>query len=121
MNARQAAPSPRARSAALSFAMLIAGACGQQERENFSSTLQVPAKAGDGYRLVKTTDSRQAITHISVGGNFVFFEIPWRGLYQMPKYGGDVTAVDRDTNAMFYGLVSSGSELLWLKSHFDSH
>lgn len=113
--------SARAHSAALSFAVLIAGGCGQQEGENFSSNLQVPQKPGDGYGLVRTIDDRHVIGHISVGGNFVFFEIPWQGLYQMPKYGGNVTAVDRDTKAEFFGVVASGSELLWLKSHFDSN
>jgi len=121
MNARQAIRSARAGFTALSVAVLVAGGCGQEEGVSFSSTLEAPAKPGDGYRLVSTSDDRDQINHISVSGNSLFFEVPWQGLFQMPKYGGDVTAVDRDTHAMFSGLASSGGELLWLKSHFDSH
>ena len=102
------------------LAVLLAG-CEQGEPAIVSSTLQVPPNPGDGYGLVKTSDSQSVIRHLGVAGNSLFFEIPWQGLYGMPKYGGNVTAVDRDTKADFRGLVTFGDDLLWLKSHFDSN
>jgi len=100
---------------------VVVASCGQEKEDSFSSTLQVPARPGDGYGLLRTSDSLHIIRHISVAGDSLFFEIPWHGLYSMPKYGGEVIPVDHDTNAEFYGLAASGNQLLWLKAHFDSH
>ena len=103
------------------LAVLGASACGEQQPEGISSTLQAPARPGDAYGLVKTLDYYHVISHIAVGGNSLFFGMPRHGVYGMPKYGGDVTAVERDTNADQLGLVISGDKLLWLKARFDSN
>ena len=96
------------------LAALIAG-CGNPAPTIVSSTLQEPAKPGDGYGLVKTTDDRHVILHLETAENTLFFEIPWQGVYAMPKYGGDIATIDRDTKADFMGLAVSGDQIVWLK------
>jgi hypothetical protein len=105
---------------AASLAVLLAG-CGQAEPLIVSSTLQEPAKPGDGYGLVKTSDARHDIRRLAVAGNSLFFQIAWDGMYSMPKYGGAIASVDRDTKADFLGLATSGDTVLWLKAHLDSN
>lgn len=117
MIASRLAPFVRVRLAAAALAVLCAAGCGQQAPEDLSATLLLPTSPGDGYGLVKTADSLHDIRNVRVAGNSLFFEIPWQGLYAMPKYGGDITAVDRDPAADFFGLATTGDTVLWLKAH----
>jgi hypothetical protein len=37
---------------------------------------------------------RRQFNQMAVAGNFLYFNIPWYGVYRMPKYGGEVYPIE---------------------------
>lgn len=98
------------------FSVLVA--CSQPQSDGVSSTLEGPTNPGDGYSLLRVADNEHTIEHIAVSGDYLFFTMSWHGVYAMPKYGGDVIAIDADSNAEELGLVASPSDVVWVKARF---
>jgi len=101
--------------------MAMATGCDQPPSQGFSSTLQAPAKPGDGYSLLRASDSEHMVERIAVKGDYLYFTMFWHGVYAMPKYGGEVRGIDTDSSAEDSALAASATDVVWIKSHFDSH
>ena len=112
---------PLARWALLGALAAATAGCGQAGEQGFSSTLETPANPGDGYSLVRVADSEHLIEHIAVTGDYLFFSMFWHGVYAMPRYGGDVTPVDTDTNAEDIALAASPTDVVWIKARFGAN
>src|SRR5437870_1495228 len=53
---------------------------------------------------------------MAVSGNFLYFNIPWHGVFRMPKYGGDVSPIEEaNGNEDFRGIAVNDTDVFWAK------
>src|SRR5262249_33437660 len=71
--------------------------------------------------LVELTDQTHQIFAMALSANYVYFAVPWAGLYRMPKYGGDVFAVQEDAHGLFDQVATNGGHVFWDYVTFDEH
>ena len=101
-------------------ALLATAACGQDSPyERIDSSLKTPLKPGEAYSLARITDDRYWISSIAVSDNYLFLATSWQGVYRLPKYGGALTAVEEDSNAV--NLVTANRDtVFWNRTTFGS-
>lgn len=57
---------------------------------------------------------------IALSEDYVYF-VAWRnGVYRIPKYGGEVVAIEEDTSAFFYYVAANASTVVWVRAPYDA-
>jgi len=76
---------------------------------------------GEAGTLLELNDDRHWIRDIVVSDNYLFVAVAWAGLYRMPKYGGDIVAVEEDPNSDYGHVATDGERVYWNHNEFDSN
>ena len=96
-------------------------ACGAEPATlQLHSHISSGPRPGEAGTLLELGDPRQSIRAIALSSNYVYFAVDWAGVYRMPKYGGDIAALQEDRNALFRHLATDADRVYWDHITFPS-
>jgi hypothetical protein len=117
---------------ALALLMPMATACSEAEKESgnppstepeaivgYNVTLRPPVEPGKPYTLISGLDPEHEIDDLGVSGDYVFFATSGQGVYRLPKYGGQLQAVELDRKAHTVGIAGNATEVFWLHDGYE--
>jgi len=111
----------------LTLFVIAAAGCGGEPPfypPKFRTSLNVQGSGQQRTFLIGLDDPeyRHQFDQMAVAGNFLYFNIPWYGVYRMPKYGGEVQPIE-EANGIedFRGIATNETDVYWARmSSFGS-
>jgi hypothetical protein len=99
--------------------ILSAGCRGAPPAMRWDANVSTPRSPGDATVLVRTRPLG-FLARIAVDGNHLYFSSRWDGVYEMPRYGGEVVTLEADAHKDFDPLTASAAGgVVWLSVAFD--
>jgi hypothetical protein len=95
-------------------------ACSDPSTLQIHSHVETQLQPGQSATLVELQDDRHWFGAIALSENYLFFTVAWAGVYRMPKYGGDIVALEEDPSSDFGHVVTDGERVYWNHNQFDS-
>jgi hypothetical protein len=94
-------------------------ACSDPPTLRIHSEVSTHLQPGESGTLVQI-DDRHWIEEMALSDNYLFFAVAWSGVYRMPKYGGDIVALEEDPHGQFYHVATEGDRVYWIHVTFDA-
>jgi len=111
----------------LTLFVMAAVSCGEgppRHPTTFRTSLDVEAAGAQRTFLIGLDDPERwhNLDQMAVAGNFLYFNVPWSGVYRMPKYGGEIHPIEQaDGVEDFRGIATNDTDLYWARlSDFGS-
>ncbi|HEX2659132.1 MAG TPA: hypothetical protein VHU40_12705 [Polyangia bacterium] len=108
------------------LALILSAGCGSEPSPTvkFRTPIGDPtAKAARSLLLgLDDVERKMWFDQMAVSGNYLYFNIPWHGVYRMPKYSGDIIPLEEANGVEdFRGIAVNATDVFWSKeSSFGS-
>jgi hypothetical protein len=101
------------------FLPVILAACTSPPGSPFDLTTRQSLGDGRVTPLLRVNDPTLAqVSGLALTDDYLLVAVPWFGVYQMPKYGGDVTAVKEARDQ--FDVLAAGNDILYQHTTFDA-
>src|SRR5438552_13090003 len=105
----------------LTLFLIASASCGEAPSQTvkFHTSIADEGAAPQRSPLLGLDDPEYALQFdkIAVSGNFLYFNIPWFGVYRMPKYGGDVYPIEEAHGVEnFPGVATNETDVYWTRA-----